>query len=97
MSVFPSVWRDSGCESHFIVWHGHIDWLVTDTDDGLRPELVESVQKLLRLGMPSSYWDIAEALNEVPWDVLRVCRELVREGIAVEASGQGRGHFSRVG
>ena len=25
-TLFPSVWRDSGCESHFIVWRGKILW-----------------------------------------------------------------------
>jgi len=25
-TVFPSVWRQSGCRSHFFVRHGHIDW-----------------------------------------------------------------------
>lgn len=25
-TIFPSVWRQSGCRSHFFVRHGHIDW-----------------------------------------------------------------------
>src|SRR5437867_10955077 len=31
LTLFPSVWRDSGCRSHFIVWHDtilmcNLDW-----------------------------------------------------------------------
>lgn len=26
LTLFPSVWREGGCESHFIVWRGHILW-----------------------------------------------------------------------
>src|SRR4051812_40038452 len=26
ISLSPSVWRDGGCESHFIVWRSHILW-----------------------------------------------------------------------
>src|SRR5205814_291355 len=24
VTLFPSVWRDTGCESHFIIWRGEI-------------------------------------------------------------------------
>src|SRR5438105_3352414 len=26
VSLSPSVWREGGCESHFIVWRGRIIW-----------------------------------------------------------------------
>src|SRR2546426_1045042 len=29
-SLFPSVWRDSGCKSHFILWRGDIHLLDND-------------------------------------------------------------------
>src|SRR4051812_6368813 len=32
-TVFPSIWRDTGCESHFIIWSGHILLLGSDGDD----------------------------------------------------------------
>ena len=25
ITLYPSVWRDTGCESHFIVWRGQIN------------------------------------------------------------------------
>src|SRR3954451_5083712 len=25
-TLYPSVWRDGGCGSHFIVWRGHVLW-----------------------------------------------------------------------
>jgi hypothetical protein len=39
---------------------------------------------------------IAEPLDAVPWDVLRVCRQLVRIGIAQEGKGKQRRSFRRI-
>jgi hypothetical protein len=52
VSLFPSVWRDSGCESHYILWRSRIYWcdwgdelelpmaeVVTQVQDALRPQL----------------------------------------------------------
>src|ERR1035438_3937417 len=39
--------------------------------------------------------DIAEALGAIPWDVLTVCRQLVRSGAAREGTRKQRGSFGR--
>ena len=41
------------------------------------------------------YPDIAEMLDVLPWDVLTVCRRLVRMGLAREGKGKERGSFGR--
>lgn len=93
LSVFPSVWKESGCESHFIVWRGRIDWLGSDLAEPARDELKSAVKRLLRPRTFVSYADVADALLEIPWDVLQACRELVREGTVVEGRGEQRGSF----
>jgi hypothetical protein len=93
MSVFPSVWKESGCLSHFIIWRGRIDWLEFDLDEGISEELKADVRRLLSKAEYISYLDVAEQLSAIPWDVLQACRELVREGAAMELPGKQRGKF----
>jgi hypothetical protein len=104
MSLFPSVWRESGCESHFIIWRDKIFLFGQYDDDGLaEPDTLETVR-----GVPLAdavreqlsaelvpFGEIAEQLEAVPWDVLTACRELVRRGLAREGRGKQRGSFSR--
>lgn len=102
ISVFPSVWRDSGCRSHYVIWRGTIFLFGREEEEfgtQVQPDgfgkLKESVgQELPAQGMVS-FSSIAEALDEVPWDVLMVCRQLVRQGVAREGKGRERGHFGR--
>lgn len=103
LSLYPSVWRESGCESHFIIWRDRILLFGYNNqnafDDFLLPEegvpASESVLGLVREDAMMSYVDIAEALGAVPWDVLRICRKLARDGVIREGKGKGRGHFSK--
>lgn len=102
-SVFPSVWRDSDCGSHFIIWRDSI-FLFSWGDERFLPlgraEEIETLSDVVRKQMPStgfvSYVDIADSLGEVPWDVLDAFRHLVRKGIAQEGTGKQRGTFRRV-
>lgn len=99
LSVFPSVWRDTGCKSHFIIWYGRI-WLFDgSSEDGpnipesvLQP-LIVKVQKVLS-SEPIHFREIARTLGAVPWDVQYVCQQLVNAGYAQEGSDTQRGFFS---
>jgi len=104
LSLFPSVWRESGCESHYIIWRGKI-LLFGQRDDEFEEEPEtdtgapsgDAVLAQLPYGGLISFSDVAEALDAVPWDVLKVCRRLVRQGLAREGSGKERGSFGRKG
>ncbi|MCC5051269.1 hypothetical protein LLE70_07200 [Xanthomonas campestris pv. aberrans] len=84
VSLFPSVWRDTGCGSHFIVWNHVIIWC--DFRDRPRHAYVDDVPVLREkiLGVLGSqwrhYWDIAQDLDEVPWDVNYVCETMAQNG-----------------
>jgi hypothetical protein len=102
ITLYPSVWRESGCESHFIVWRDEVLLFGQREDDFDAPPAGDEplptpgeVLAQLPTGEMISFFDVAENLGAVPWDVLRVCRKLVRSGAAREGKGKQRGSFAR--
>jgi Family of unknown function (DUF6527) len=102
LTLYPSVWRESGCESHFIIWRNQIllfGQSEDDFDDSLLADEGMPTSEAVLAQIPHtgviSFFEIAEALGAVPWDVLRVCRRLVRLGGAREGRGKERGSFGR--
>jgi hypothetical protein len=104
-TLFPSVWRETGCESHFIVWKDQI-YLFGFSEDEAHDERDElssngaTISRELVLDALSrksleSVSAIADRLDALPWDVLVVCRRLVAEGTAVEGTRAKRGQFRR--
>jgi Family of unknown function (DUF6527) len=101
VSLYPSVWRESGCESHYVIWRNRI-YLFGTYEDELNSASADELTKLVELVMDRlpteglvSFYDIAESLNAIPWDVLTVCRRLVRMRVAREGKGKQRGSFAR--
>jgi hypothetical protein len=98
VSIYPSVWRDTGCLSHFIVWNHQIMWCGNrEEDSDIAPEEPEALgERILALSTREwqHYTELAERLDEVPWDVIRLCREMTHPpGILVEREGKSRGYF----
>jgi hypothetical protein len=101
VSLYPSVWRESGCESHYVIWRNRI-YLFGTYEDELESASADELTKLVELVIDRllteelvSFYDIAESLNAIPWDVLTVCRRLVRMRVAREGKGKRRGSFAR--
>jgi hypothetical protein len=95
LSIYPSIWRDTGCGSHFIVWRSKLYWC--DWDDELEApsdELVQRTQETLSDEFVS-YLAIADVLGAVPWEVLSACYALRRRGLAESGRGRLRDHFRR--
>jgi hypothetical protein len=98
------VWRETGCGSHFIIWRDQIsllsqyeeetDFAAVPPDDGT-VELMGVIREQLPDEGLVSFWDLAEKVHAVPWEVLTLCRDLVRSGFAHEGKGEGRGSFGR--
>jgi hypothetical protein len=101
-SLYPSVIRETGCHSHFVIWNDRILWCGSDdTDDPfwdsqdlVSTDMRESVLDIIRASGPFHYTDLADKLSEIPWQVLRVCRALRRDGLLTEGTGRKRGTFS---
>ncbi|HUS08601.1 MAG TPA: DUF6527 family protein, partial [Bryobacteraceae bacterium] len=103
LTLYPSVWRDSDCMSHYVIWRNKIFLFgryEDDLDSAPQPEetlaLTGAVRELLPKTGLVSFFEIAEAIGAIPWDVLMVCRRLVRTGVAREGTGTDRGSFGRV-
>ena len=97
LTLFPSVWRKSGCRSHFILWHNNILWCGPFENGNSEPEdrdpsLYERVLARLTTSY-QSYVDIASALDEVPWEVARSCRILKSKSLVEEAEGTLHGNY----
>ena len=94
LTVYPSVWRDTGCRAHFIIWRNKILW--ADGSGYVEPVLDQSFLSsvLSRLSTESfmSFETIAEDINLIPWEVLWACNTLVRQGRAFEGK---QGFFRR--
>lgn len=98
LTLYPSVWRDSGCGSHFIVWHDTVLWCDRFTGGNVEPFLLDDtlptrVQAALTTTFKSTA-QIAAELSEIPWEVGRACRMLVKVKTAAEGIRERRGWFS---
>ena len=83
LTLYPSVWREEGCQSHFIMWRDCILWCDShDTPSWRDDALVAEVRIQLRPDDYQHYEAVAERLSAVPWEVLWACQSLVRDGHA---------------
>src|SRR5882762_300776 len=64
LSVYPSVWKELGCESHFIIWRNRIDWLGFEALDAAADKLKADVLRALDSMEFRRYSDIADELDE---------------------------------
>lgn len=84
VSLYPSVWRDTGCESHFILWEDGIYW--NDGHDAAQHTSYEAeiksavIAQLDALEFKTAE-ELAEELEAVPWWVIRACQGLARQGL----------------
>ena len=101
LTVFPSIWRDTGCKSHFVIWRGHILMFGAGRKSySPRDELdMGALSRRVLSAWPasglSSYVEVADRLGEIPWGVLEACRDLVATGMLAEGKGVQRGTFER--
>ena len=101
LSVYPSIWRESGCRSHYIIWDNRIllfgrgDDSYAERDETPADSLTEAVFGQLPRNELTPVLAIADAIGAIPWDVLAACRRLVRVGRAREGTSKQRGWFGR--
>jgi hypothetical protein len=101
-SIYPSVWRDIDCKSHFIIWRDNVvlfgahrgSWI--DEVEASEEDLLQRVSGALS-NREQSAEEISDQIpDSEPWDVLRCCRRLCLLGKAVEGRQQARGRFRRL-
>lgn len=90
ITLSPSIWRDTGCQCHFVIWDSKI-WLfgttfeISAAEERLLQELQTAVLALLRAdpGTYRSVESLAEELDVSPWEVWTVCRRLQRRRLLI--------------
>lgn len=91
LTLYPSVWRDTGCKAHFIIWDNCILGIGIPSSRSM-PSVDHSLPDHVFAALPSGrfvpYWDIAESLGANPWAVEWSCRRLVEQRLA-ECQGTG--------
>jgi hypothetical protein len=90
LTIYPSVWRDTGCRAHFIIWKNHIIWCGAGEHSKITLDET-TISKVLNKLSPNSYMyfeSIADQLQESPWDALWSCKELVHRGRALEGDNK---------
>jgi hypothetical protein len=93
-SLYPSIDKPTGCESHFILSYGKIIWTDSDwANADWEADKVDDVKRYLSGRDMTSYVEIAEHINAIPWDVLRACKTLVRQGLAEQSKKDLIGYF----
>jgi hypothetical protein len=102
-TIYPSVWRDTDCKSHFIIWRDNIllfkapyrgSWI--DEDQAGEDDLLQRVSDALSNREQSAEEISDQIVDSEPWNVLRCCRRLCLLGKAVEGRQQARGRFRRL-
>lgn len=86
LTLYPSVWREGGCGSHFIVWRGRIIWCDRYTERNREPHYDAQLEPIVLDAMdavvPRSAEMMADSIDGLVWDVDRAARRLVDRDLA---------------
>lgn len=94
ISLFPSVWRETGCKAHFIVWRSRIYWCNRDAFESPSADILEgTLAQLDDELVPFSI--LADRMGLIPWEVLAACDHLVSRGLAERGRGERSQSFRR--
>lgn len=103
LTVYPSVWRDTDCQSHFVL-RRNVILLFSYDGDGMREpfdaEIIEISKRVMEVWPQigyKNYVEVADQLKEIPWDVLDACEYLVQQNLLIRGTGKLRGQFAKQG
>lgn len=99
VSLYPSVWREAGCRSHFILWRDRILWCGRFEEDNEEPTYDTALESAVYAELDAVLYrgadDIAAHIGEISWEVARALRYLAQAGQAVEGRGLNRNLYRR--
>lgn len=96
LSIYPSIWRENNCQSHFIIWKNKIYWCDYESlwdEVTINAALEDRILKILSGRELTHYQYVAELMDEIPWSTLICCRRLVKKGILKEGANKYKGFF----
>lgn len=85
ITLHPSIWRDNGCEAHFVLWRNRLLWCGPRLQGGDEPPYETQLEAAVHAALTNEHRsadEIADALGEIPWEVSRVAERLVKAGKA---------------
>jgi hypothetical protein len=98
-SLFPSYWRDTECQSHFVVWGDHVYWFSgrDEEDDNwlVDDEIEKTVLAALKDDEFVHYIDLADECGLIPWECLQACKQLVKSKLCSVGTGVNKGCFKK--
>lgn len=97
-TLYPSVWRTTGCRSHFIVWSDQIYWMDWRDSRPSSASLISVKSAVNDLVLPETWISVeqlAADIEENPWLIARACEILCREGV-IEESDEGDSYRRRL-
>ena len=83
LSLYPSYWRNGGCGSHFIINRNEIWWCRFGEEwlNEVETALVEKVKTNAPSDVTFTARELADQIDEIPWEVGVACDYLVRQGV----------------
>lgn len=102
VSIYPSIWRETGCLSHFIIHNDKIllftygESRIGSTGRTRDVRLIaRRVIDVLELNSWTHYVQVADELDENPWDVLDACLHLRNQRVVQQGHGELISSFRR--
>lgn len=90
LSLYPSVWRDSGCAAHFILLKDRIIWCGPREFDAADLEYEVNLEARVHEALDSTFVSLealSDKIDEIPWEVSGAANRLCKKGVAVRRFG----------
>jgi hypothetical protein len=89
LTLYPSVWRENGCEAHFILWRDRLMWCDGSDSPSWRDDPLKTRLHAI-LPPPGAehlhFEALASRLDVIPWEALWACQSLVADRVAVSSA-----------
>lgn len=98
-TLYPSYWRDTACNSHFILWNNKIYWFGRDeefSDDlDISTQNEDLILRALKENEFTHYLDLANECRLDPWECLQACKQLSKKGLSKSKKGRYKDYFKK--
>jgi hypothetical protein len=88
LTLYPSVWKESGCRAHFILWNSRLIWCDGYDSPNWRDDQIKRRVYRILPEPPAAhrhFEDIAIELDLIPWEALWACQSLAAEKAVVSS------------
>ena len=98
-TLYPSYWRDAGCNSHFILWNNRIHWFGRDNESNedlaVSKQIEDKILAVLKENKFTHYLELADECELDPWECLQACKQLSKKGLCKSKKGKYNEYFKK--